>query len=210
MHQHKIVAQILLILSILNSALAAPVVGVREIPGARGAVAVRVPAEGVVAVLEKRLLENQQESSAGPSSEHPEPQSTRPPEPTETYHDSSSELGPSEPTQTEQVYHDASSEELKPPEATQTEPVYHDASSEELGPPEATQTEQVYHDASPEQVHHDASSEELNSPETWKQKILTPETIKAAKYVGAAALLATAYLGLLLPLTDNDSKDKES
>jgi hypothetical protein len=54
MHLRKIVARTLLILSILNSVPAAPVVRVREIPGARGAVAVRAPAEGVVAVLEKR------------------------------------------------------------------------------------------------------------------------------------------------------------
>ena len=51
MHRHKIVAQILLILFILNSVLAAPIVRVREIPGARGTVAVRVPAEGVVAAV---------------------------------------------------------------------------------------------------------------------------------------------------------------
>jgi hypothetical protein len=52
MHRHKTVAQILLILSIFSSVLAAPVLRVREMPGA---VAVRVPAEGAVAVLEKRI-----------------------------------------------------------------------------------------------------------------------------------------------------------
>jgi len=56
MHLHKIVAQILLTLSILNSVLAAPAVSVRQMHDARGAVPVRVPAEGVVA-LEKRLFE---------------------------------------------------------------------------------------------------------------------------------------------------------
>jgi hypothetical protein len=68
MHRHQIVAQILLILSILNSALAAPVVlSVQEMPGKRSFVAVRVPTEGVVAVLEKRPFDPEWETPAKPS-----------------------------------------------------------------------------------------------------------------------------------------------
>jgi hypothetical protein len=54
MHRHRMVAQILLIIPIINSGLAAPAVSVREIQEARRALAVPVPAEGVVAVLQKR------------------------------------------------------------------------------------------------------------------------------------------------------------
>jgi hypothetical protein len=166
MHRHKIVAQILLILSILNFVLAAPIVRVREIPGARGAVAVRVPAEGVVAVLEKRPWAPQPGTSGGPGPEQPEPQSTTSPEHPET----------------EKVYHDASPGPPGPPE---TEEVYHDASSEELKPPETS------------------------SKAAWKQKIFTPEKIKAIKYVGIAGILTTAYLGLLLPtISNNDGQDR--
>jgi hypothetical protein len=206
MHLHRIVAQILLILSILNSVLAAPVVRVREIPGTRGAVAVRVPAEGVVSVLVKRP-----ETSAGPSPgqpephsttspehsgpltttnpEHPGPHSTRPPESAEIFHDALPEP--------EEVYHDA----LPEPEE-----VYHDALPE---------PEEVYHDAlpEPEEVYHDAPSE-FRPPATpsnaaWRQKILTPEKIKALKGVGIAGFATLIYIGLLLPpLTNRGDKDR--
>jgi hypothetical protein len=85
MHRYQIVAQILLVLSILNSALAAPaVLSVREVPVERGVVAVRVPAEGVVAVLQKRPFEPEWETSQGPSPsttspEQPKPQLPAPP-----------------------------------------------------------------------------------------------------------------------------------
>jgi hypothetical protein len=40
---------------------------------------------------------------------------------------------------------------------------------------------------------------------------MTPEKIKATKYLGAVALLTTAYLGLLLPKIENDGgKDSQS
>ena len=163
MHRHKILVQILLILSILNSVLAAPVVRVGEIPGAPGAVAVRVPAEGVVAVLEKRPFWG---LWGEPGSEHPETQSTGPPEPTgtEVHHDAPLELGPPE-TEPEEVFHDASSKELKP---SGTLPI---------------------------------AAWKIAA---WKQKMLTPENIKALKYAGTAGLIGTAYLGLLLPTISKD------
>lgn len=98
--------------------LAAPAVSAREILEARRAVAVRVPAEGVVAVLQKRPYPAQTVTStndaSGPSPEYPEPQSAKTPGPLqpEEYHDASPEL---EPPQPEEAYHDASSSELKPP-----------------------------------------------------------------------------------------------
>ncbi|KAN0113874.1 hypothetical protein V8E52_007346 [Russula decolorans] len=158
MHLHKIVAQILLILSILNSVLAAPVVRVREIPRARGAVAVRVPAEGVVSVLEKRPYLPQWlqwwGASAAPSPE--QPQSTA-------------------------NHEHPESQSTQPPELTETEEVYHDASE---GPP---------------------------SNAAWRQKIMTPGKIKAAKYVGITSLLTAAYLSLLLPkLTNNNGEGNHS
>lgn len=78
MHQHQIVAQILLIFSILNSALAAPaVLSVREMRGERSVVAVRVPTEGVVAVLEKRPFDPEWETSEGSSRSSPETSETQ-------------------------------------------------------------------------------------------------------------------------------------
>jgi hypothetical protein len=53
MHRHKMVAQVILILSVVNFVLAAP--AVREIHEARDDVAVRVLAEDVGAVVEKRF-----------------------------------------------------------------------------------------------------------------------------------------------------------
>jgi hypothetical protein len=53
MHQHKIVAQVILILSVVNFVLAAPTV--REIHETRDDVVVRVLAEDVGAVMEKRF-----------------------------------------------------------------------------------------------------------------------------------------------------------
>jgi hypothetical protein len=148
MHQHKIVAQILLILTILNSVLAAPILRVREMPEARGAVAVRAPAEGVVAVLVKRPSEEPPES-VGSS---PGPQLTA-----------------------------ASGHPQQP--ATDPEETYHDASSEDLGPPEPNRP--------------------VSSNAAWRQKIMTPEKIKATKYAAAVALLTTAYLSLLVPEIDH-------
>ena len=37
------------------------------------------------------------------------------------------------------------------------------------------------------------------SQAAWRQKIMTPEKIKATKFAAGAALLATAYMGLLFP-----------
>ncbi|KAF8487746.1 hypothetical protein F5888DRAFT_1893787 [Russula emetica] len=151
MHHHKIVAQILLILTILNSVLAAPI---GKIPQARGAVAVRVPAEGVVLV--KRP---QPATSEGPNTEtqsmtspqnHEVPPET--PETEETYYDASSEeLGPPAPNQA------ASSEEVRPPASNQA------ASSEELGPPapnQAASSEEVR----PPAPNQAASEEEVRPP----------------------------------------------
>jgi len=110
MHRHKIVAQILLTLSIFNSVLAATVVTAREIPGAVGAVAVRRPAEGVVAVLEKRPNEIEpytSVTSTGLSPEHPGSLPT-----TGSEHSGPQSMRPPVP---EEVFYDASSAELKPP-----------------------------------------------------------------------------------------------
>ena len=38
---------------------------------------------------------------------------------------------------------------------------------------------------------------------------MTPEKIKAAKYAGGAAVLAAAYLGLLLPETIHNDKSSK-
>lgn len=158
MHQYKIVAQILLILSILNSVLAAPIVRVREMPEARGAVAVRAPAEGVVAVLVKRPSE-EPGTSAGSS---PGPQST--------------------------VEHPQLRPETNP---EHSEPVYYDTSSEELGPPE------------PDRARP--------SNAAWRQKIMTPEKIKATKYAGVVGLLSAAYLSLLITeITHGNGQDSKS
>lgn len=66
MHQHKTVAQILLIISILNSVLAAPAVSARETYEIRNAMAARAPAEGAVVVLSKRPY-NDGTQSNGPA-----------------------------------------------------------------------------------------------------------------------------------------------
>ena len=121
MHRHKIVAQILLTLSIFNSVLAATVVTAREIPGAVGAVAVRRPAEGVVAVLEKRPNEIEpytSVTSTGLSPEHPGSLPTTGSEhsgPLSTQSHGHSGPQSMRPPVPEEVFYDASSAELKPP-----------------------------------------------------------------------------------------------
>ena len=72
MYQRRILAQILLILSILNSVLAAPIVHVREMPKACGALAAQVGREGMAAVLEKRPFNPAWETLAGSSTGQPE------------------------------------------------------------------------------------------------------------------------------------------
>ena len=47
------------------------------------------------------------------------------------------------------------------------------------------------------------------SKAAWRQKIMTPEKIKATKFAAGAALLATAYMGLLFPeIMSNDNTTK--
>jgi hypothetical protein len=102
MHLHKIVAQILLTLSILNSVLAAPAVSVRQMHESRGAVEVRVPAE------EPRFIESihnyffppqpkPQPSPAGPG--HPQQEGAAPkPEPKEVFYDAQPPKSPLQKT----------------------------------------------------------------------------------------------------------------
>ena len=143
MHLHKIIFQIMLILSILNSVLAAPAVSVREMHEARRALAVRENPPGT-------MTDNAME----PSPDQSGPHSTNPP-------------GPHEP----EVYHGA---------------------PEEFIPP---------------------ASAPIKPPQTqWqRQKIMTPEKIKAIKYVGLAGLATSAYLSLLIPeITRDDSNGGQS
>jgi hypothetical protein len=190
MHRQKAVAQILLILSILHSVLAAPIL-IREMPGARGAVAVRVPAEGVVAKLEKRPFEPLQQTGSTPGSQpgtstaHPSPRTGTDPykgfdwEGWMNGHNPGSQPGTSTgPT----------------PGHSGTQSV---ASSEESGPLKPQPKPQ------PQRA--------VSSNAVWKQKIMTPEKIKAAKYFGAAGLLTAAYMSLLFPeIMHNDGKDSQS
>lgn len=184
MHPHKIIAQILLILSILNSVLAAPIFRVREIPGARDVVAARVPAEGVVAVLEKRPFNDPQPgTSPGPSPE--QPQSTTDPEHLSPSPSTTDPEHPEQPQSATNPEH-PESHSTQPPEPTEPEEVYHDASSEELGPPEPSRR----------------PSKTVSIP-----KIMTPGKIKAVKYVGIASILTAAYLSLLAPTLANEDNN---
>jgi hypothetical protein len=202
MHRQKAVAQILLILSILNSVLAAPIL-IREMPGARGAVAVRVPAEGVVAVLEKQPFEPRQQTGSTPGSQpgtstaHPSPQTGTDPykefdwESWMNGHNPESQPGTSTgPT----PGHSGTQSSTSTGPSSGTPSV---ASSEELGPPKPQPKPQ------PQRA--------VSSNAAWKQKIMTPGKIKATKYVAVAGLLTAAYMGLLFPdIIHNDDKDSQS
>jgi hypothetical protein len=187
MHRHKIVAQILLILSVLNSVLAAPAVSVREMHEARRALAVRVPAEGAVAVLQKRPYplppppSPESESNAfGQSPEHPLPP-LPPPE------SESNALGQSPEHQ------------LPPPPPPESNALGHS--------PEHPVPQEDYHDASTVLKPQAGSSR----PSAWKpEKIMTPEKIKAVKYVGIAGLATIAYMSLLFPEIFNGQNSSQS
>jgi len=186
MHLHKTVAQFLLILSILYSALAAPAIKVREMRDARDAVVARVPAEGVAAVLEERLFIPREDppgtsesttdapGSRPPSppetprpqtAEHPEPQSTNHPEPHSTNHPEPHSTNRPAP---EEIFHDSSSDSF---------PLTKEPGKPGNGAP---------------------------SNAVWRQKILTPEKLKAMKHIGGAGLLTAAYLSLLIPTIMKD------
>ena len=216
MHQHKIVTRILLILTILNSVPAAPVIQLREIPKTRGALAVRAPAEGVVAVLEKRPFVPvvEPEISVGSSPDHTGPLSpmTYP----ENYgHQSTTNgghTGPLSATNPE----NPGSQDSQPttnaehtgaqstnPENTGSQPT---ANAGHTGPP-STETGGVDHGAPSQGPRPPARV----SNAAWRQKILTPEKIKAIKYIGGVALAAAAYLGLLLPeISNGEGQDSNS
>ena len=190
MHRHRILVHILLTLSILNSVLAAPAVSVREIHEARGvmvrsAMAARVPAEGGVAVLQKRPYEE-------PSSQ-PVPQT------------GTSGLSPEHPP--EEIYHDALP---NPPENHDALPNPAESHGALPNPPEshgALPNPPENHDTSPNPPEPEQPPKQ---PSKWQwkevyEKTMTPEKIKALKYVGLAGLVTTAYLGLLIPtITKND------
>jgi hypothetical protein len=228
MHQHKIVAQILLILTILNSVPAAPVLPLQEIPKARGAVAVRVPAEGVVAVLEKRPFVPlyEPEISVGSSPDHtgplsmtyPEisgPQSTTNPE-----HTGPQSTNPENPEAQSTTNHEISGpQSTSNPGPQSTNPENPEAQSttnhENPGPQSTTNPEHTGPQSTETgEVHDGASSQESKPPEpvsseaAWRQKILTPENIKVIKYIGGSGLLVSAYLALLYPdITHGDGQD---
>jgi hypothetical protein len=222
MHQHKIVVQILLMLTVLNSVLAAPVVHVREIPKARGAVAVRVPAEGMTAVLKKRpyVPPTEPGTSAGPSPGNPEPQLTSPENTGPQSATLPGNAGPQSTTNPEHTGPQPTNPEHTGPQPTSPE---HTAPQSEIlpehpgpqsgYPPDhsgllAMTDEYSGSQRTTGEIQHYASSSVLDAPQArparvsnaaWRQKILTPEKIKATKYAAGAALLTSAYLGLLLP-----------
>ena len=170
MHLHKTVAQFLLILSILYSALAAPAIKVREMRDARDAVVARVPAEGVAAVLEERLF-IPREDPPGTSESTTDAPGSRPPSPPETPRPQTAEHP--EPHSTnrpapEEIFHDSSSDSF---------PLTKEPGKPGNGAP---------------------------SNAVWRQKILTPEKLKAMKHIGGAGLLTAAYLSLLIPTIMKD------
>jgi hypothetical protein len=193
MHRQKTVAQILLILSILNSVLAAPIV-IRGMPGARGAVAVRDPGGGVVG------------TSTGST---PEPQPNKgfdweswikghPRDPYKDFNWESWSKGvtSTQPTSTGSSPGHSSSE---------TQSV---ASSKEIPQPE---TQSVASSKEIPQPKPQPQSAAPSKAAAWKQKIMTPGKIKATKYVAAAGLLTAAYMGLLFPeIIHKDGKDSQS
>lgn len=228
MHQHKIVARILLMLAVLNSVLAAPVVYVREIPKARGAVAVRVPAEGMAAVLQKRPYE--QGTSTGPNPGNPEPQS---PPPENSGPQSTTSLGHTGPQLATPPENSGSQSATSPghtgpqsdipPEHTvpqsEIQPVHSGpqplTSAEHSGLLAMTDEYSGSQRIDPGGVQHYASSSLRDPPPrvsnaAWRQKIMTPEKIKATKWIGGAFLLTSAYLSLLLPEIFNNEASSQS
>ena len=234
MHQHKIVTRILLILTILNSVPAAPVIQLREIPKTRGALAVRVPAEGVVAVLEKRPFVPvvEPEISVGSSPDHTGPlspmtypvnygpQSTTNAEHTGPLSTTSPENPGSQPTTNAEHTGAQSMNPESPGSQPPTNAGHTGAQSTNAENPGSQPTTNAEHTGPPSTetggVDHGAPSQGPRPPPrvsnaAWRQKILTPEKIKAVKYVGGVALLATAYLGLLLPeISNGDGQDSNS
>jgi hypothetical protein len=206
MHRQKTVAQILLILSILNSVLAAPTV-IRGMPGAHDTVAVRGPGGGVVG------------TSTG-STPEPQPnegfdwESWMKGHPRDPYKDFNWEswskgVTSTQPTSTgssPQAGHSetqsvASSKEIPQPETQSV------ASSKGIPQPETQSVASSKGIPQPEPQPQSAAP----SKAAWKQKMLTPEKIKATKYVGAAGLLLVASMGFLLPdIIHNDYKDSQS
>jgi hypothetical protein len=217
MHQHKIVAQILLMLTVLNSVLAAPVVHVREIPKERGTVAVRVPAEGMATVLEKRpyVPPTEPGTSAGPSPGSPEPQLTSPENTGPQSATLPENAGPQSTTNPEHTGPQSTSPEHTTPQS-EILPEHPGPQSEfssdhsgllamtdEYSGPQTGEipngephTWEIQHYASPSLREPPPARLSFAA---WRQKILTPERIKATKYAGGGALLTAAYLGLLLP-----------
>jgi hypothetical protein len=220
MHRHKTVAQILLILSIFSSVLAAPVLRVREMPGA---VAVRVPAEGAVAVLEKRidwpwsskkkpqpstdanlpplidLSPESEQTTNGPKTPKT-PQPDHPPliDLTSDYSDTETGSGSQLPNG-----HSSGSQ------PTMSNGHAFTPSTSASSSPEHLQTEpQASAPTSPE---HSGSQSTTTPPKpvpvdnappkttSSKPKIMTPEKIKATKYAAVVGLVSAAYLSLLEP-----------
>ena len=164
MHRQKILAQILLMLSILNSVLAAPAVSARGIHEARRALAVRVPsAERVEDVLQKRPeqeLDTLRTNVVARLILEELPQ--------EDPH-----LQYSRPQQS----------------AIQPLSAYEQSGIRPTPPPEPK----------PAEVSSGVPSKAPSSIPAWKEKIMTPQKIKALGFVGLAGLATSAYLSLLLP-----------
>ncbi|KAI0281701.1 hypothetical protein BGY98DRAFT_958539 [Russula aff. rugulosa BPL654] len=199
MHRQRILAQILLMLSILNSVLAAPAISAREVHEARRALAVRVPsAERVVAVLQKRpeqgldtlptnvatttVLDpipeehNSEISTSGPNSQH--------------FNSEISNSGPnSQHTNPEIIEEDPHLQYSQPLSGIQPIP-----------PPEPK----------PAEVSSAVPSKAPSSIPAWKENIITPQKIKALKIVSLAGLATSAYLSLLLPEIFNSQKSQNN
>lgn len=163
MHRQKILAQILLMLSILNSVLAAPAVSARGIHEARRALAVRVPsAERVEDVLQKR-----------------------PEQELDTLRTNVvarlilEELPEEDPHLQYQPQHSP----IQPLSA------YEQSGIRPTPPPEPK----------PAEVSSGVPSKAPSSIPVWKEKIMTPQKVKALGIIGVAGLATSAYLSLLLP-----------
>jgi hypothetical protein len=201
MHQHKIVAQVLLILTILNSVLAAPIVRVREMPKAPGAVAVQVESQS------PPNPENPEtQSTTGPGS--PEPQSQTSPEISETQSPTGPEISetqsptgpenpePQLPTSPEHSETQSMMDPVNPEPQSLTNPK---PSGTKMSP--WTYSGDKGYEMTLDKLsdHSSTSTEGQPPPSPERPKVLmTPAEIKATKIAAGVSLFAAAVLGAVV------------
>jgi hypothetical protein len=189
MHRQRILAQILLMLSILNSVLAAPAVSARGIHEARRALAVRVPsAERVLQKRPEQGLDTLPTNVATTTVLDPIP---------EEHNSEISTSGPNSQHFNSEISNSGPNSQHTNPEITEEDP--HLQHSQPLSANEHSGIQPI---PPPEPKPAEVSSavpSKAPSMAAWKEKIITPQKIKALKIVGLAGLATSAYLSLLLP-----------